>query len=127
MSAFVLVILTALPVSGSVCALLCDAAESNATAGHHGSAKDCEEPAPSSTGVQIRGVSERDCSAHDTAIRQASLTAAEKANASVISIRLAANLVTIRLTAPLNGGADFQNSSPPGTAPPTTTPLVLRI
>ena len=127
MSAFVLVILTALPVSGSVCALLCDAPESSATAGHHGSAKDCEEPAPSSTGVQIRGVSERDCRTHDTAIRQPSLTALEKANASVTSIPLLANLVTTRLTAPLKGGAHFQNSSPPGTAPPTTKPLVLRI
>lgn len=126
-SAFVLVIMTALPVSGSVCALLCDAAKSNATAGHHGSAKDCEEPAPSSTGFQIRGVSEHDCSTHDTAIRQAFLTAAEKANASVTSLPLVANLVTVRFTAPLNGGARFQNSSPPGTAPPTTTPLVLRI
>ena len=126
-SAFVLVILTALPVSGSVCALLCDAAKSNATAGHHGSAKDCEEPAPSSTGFQIRGVSEHDCSTHDTAIRQASVTAAEKANASVTSLPLVANLASVRFTAPLNGGAHFQNSSPPGTAPPTTTPLVLRI
>ena len=127
MSAFVLVVLTALPVSGSVCALLCDAAKSNATAGHHGSAKDCDEPAPSSTGVQIRGISEHDCSTHDTAIRQASLTAAEKATVSVTSIPLVANLVTVRSTVPLNGGAHLQNGSPPGTAPPTTTPLVLRI
>ena len=126
-SAFVLVILTALPVSGGVCALLCDAAKSNATAGHHGSAKDCEEPAPSSTGVQIRGVSEHACSTHDTAIRKASLTAAEKANASVTSIPLVANLVEVSFTSPLSAGSYFQYSSPPGTAPLTATPLVLRI
>ena len=125
-SAFVLVILTALPVSGSVCALLCDASKSNATAGHHGSAKDCEEPAPSSTGVQIRGVSEHDCSTHD-AVRQASLTASERANASVTSIPLLANLVTVGFTLPLTTDSYLQHSSPPGTAPPTTTPLVLRI
>ncbi len=125
-SAFVLVILTALPVSGSVCALLCDTAKSNATAGHHGSAKDCEEPAPSPAGVQIRGVSDHDCSTHD-AVRQASLAAAEKANASVTSIPLLANLVTVGFTIPLNTGSYLQHSSPPGTAPPTTTPLVRRI
>ena len=78
-SAFVLVILTALPVSGSVCALLCDAAAGNVTAGHHGAAKDCEEPAPSSSGAQIGGVSEHDCGGHDSAVLRASLAAAEKA------------------------------------------------
>ena len=125
-SAFVLVILTALPVSGSVCALLCDAAKSNATAGHHGSAKDCEEPAPSPASVQIRGVSDHDCSTHD-AVRQASLAAAGKANASVTSSPLLANLVKVEFTFRLNAGSYLQHSSPPGTAPPTTTPLVLRI
>ena len=125
-SAVVLVVLTALSISGSVCALVCDAAKTNATAGHHGSAKGCEGPAPSSADVQIRGVSEHDCSAHETSIRQASLTATDKANASVTSIPLA-NPVTISFTAALNGRAHFQNSSPPGTAPPTATPLVLRI
>jgi hypothetical protein len=126
-SAFVVVILTALPVSGTVCALVCDAAKSNVTAGHHGSAKECEDAAPSPTGVQIRGVSEHDCSTHDAAIREASLTAAEKANTSVTPITTGPNAVAVRFTAPLNGGAPFQNSSPPGTVPPTSTPLVLRI
>ena len=126
MSAFVLVIVTALPVSGSVCALLCES-QSNATAGHQGSAKDCDEAATSPIGVQIGGVSEHDCSSDDTAIREASLTAAEKANASVTSIPLVANVVTVRLSAPLHARAHFQNSSPPGTAPPTATPLVRRI
>lgn len=125
-SAFVLVILTALPVSGSVCALLCDAARGNMMAGHHGAAKDCEEPAPPSS-AQIRGVSEHDCSRHDLAIQKASLAAAEKTNARVTSIPFVASLVTVTFTAPFDVASDPQYASPPGTAPPTTTPLVLRI
>jgi hypothetical protein len=31
------------------------------------------------------------------------------------------------MTTPLNARAHSQNSSPPGTAPPTTTPLIRRI
>jgi len=125
-SASVLVILTALPVSGSVCALLCDAARGPMMAGHHGAAKDCEEPASTSS-AQIRGVSEHDCSRHDPAIQKASLAAAEKTSASVTSIPLVANLVTVTFTAPFDAASDPQYASPPGTAPPTTTPLVLRI
>jgi hypothetical protein len=126
LSALVLVILTALPVPGTVCALLCDTAESATTARHHGPAKDCDEPAPSSTEATIRGISEHGCTAHDAGLRQASLAAAPKAGSSVTSVPLVANLVAVTFTDPPRG-ASLQYTSPPGTPPSSTAPLVLRI
>ena len=123
-SIVVLAVLTALPVSGTVCAMLCDSAPT--ASAHHGSGKKCEEPARPSSEVVIRGVSEHDCSTHDAVVRQTSTTAAERA-AGVASPLLAVAAVhaTVRALPALETA--FAHSAPPGTAPPTTTPLVLRV
>ena len=70
-SIVVLAVLTALPVSGAVCAMLCDSAAAASAAAHHGSGKPCDdeqENTPSS-GRQVRGASGHDCSDHDAANR----------------------------------------------------------
>ena len=121
-----LAVLAGLPVSGAVCAMVCESA-SSAAATHHGSGQKCEDPAPPSSGPQISGYPEHDCSTHDAALRQATTTAAERADLSAASAPLLITVLhsTVR---PLPASESvFDYNAPPGTAPPTTTPLVLRV
>jgi hypothetical protein len=122
----VLTVLTALPVSGTVCAMVCDSPAKTA-ASHHGSGKNCEEPARPSTGVQLRGVSEHDCSTHDPAVRQVATTAAERADLTAPSSPLAVAVLHSTATVTTDSESIFDYSAPQGTAPPTTAPLVLRV
>ena len=46
-SLVLLIVLTALPVSGTVCAMLCDSAAATRAAAHHGSGKPCDEQSSS--------------------------------------------------------------------------------
>ncbi len=121
-----LTVLAGVPVSGTVCAMVCEST-SSATATHHGSGQKCEAPAPPSSGPQITGFLEHDCSTHDGAIRQASTTAAERADVTTKSTPIIIGAVAIESVALRNPQSFFDYSSPPGTAPPTTTPLVLRV
>ena len=126
-SIVVLAILTALPVSGTLCAMLCDSSAKTTTSAHHGSGAECEEPSPASTGTQIQGGSEHDCSTHDAAVRQATSTVAQRADGVAGSVLLATPTARAITTAPIRVDSSFDYDAPPGTAPPTTTPLVLRI
>jgi hypothetical protein len=124
-SIVVLAVLTALPVSGTVCAVLCDSAATASASAHHGSGKKCEEPARPSSEVQIQGVSEHDCSTHDAVVRQTSTAAAERASGVAAPLLAVAPVhVAVRALPALETA--FAHSAPPGTAPPTT-PLVLRV
>ncbi len=126
-SIVVLTILTALPVSGTVCAMLCDSSTKATASAHHGSGTNCEEPSPPSTGTQIQGVAEHDCSTHDAAVRQATSTVAQRADGVAGSVLLATLTARAITTAPIRVDSSFDYDAPPGTAPPTTTPLVLRV
>jgi hypothetical protein len=121
-----LTVFAGLPVSGTVCAMVCDSA-SSALASHHGSGQKCEEPAPPPTGTQISGLSEHDCSTHDSAIRQAATTAAERADITAKAAPLMIGAVQSESVTLRDSETFFEYSSPPDTAPPTTTPLVLRV
>lgn len=126
-SIVVLAILTALPVSGTLCAMLCDSSSKATASAHHGSGTDCEEPRSPSTGIQIQGVSEHDCSTHDAAVRQATSTVAARADSVAGSVLLATPTARSITTALIRVDTSFDYDAPPGTAPPTTTPLVLRV
>jgi hypothetical protein len=119
-------LLAGLPVSGTACAMVCDSA-SSAAATHHGSGQKCEEPTRPSGGPQIGGHSEHDCSTHDGAIRQATTTAAQRADLTAKSAPSMIGTVQIESVVLRDSQAFFDYRSPPGTAPPTTTPLVLRV
>jgi hypothetical protein len=121
-----LTVLAGLPVAGTVCAMSCESA-SSAAATHHGSGQKCEDPAPPSSGPQISGYPEHDCSTHDGAIRQASTTAAERADMTAKAAALMIGAVAIESIVLRDIQTFFDYSSPPSTAPPTTTPLVLRV
>lgn len=121
-----LTLLAGLPVSGTVCAMVCDSA-SSAAATHHGSGRKCEEPARPSGGPQIGGHSEHDCSTHDGTIQQATTTAAERVEMTAKSAPLVIATVQIESLVLRASQVFFDSSSPPGTVSPTTTPLVLRV
>ena len=126
----VLTILTALPVSGTVCAMLCDSAANStaqASVHHHGSTSSVEDSARPYTEVQIHGVSDDDCSSHDAELWQASATAAERADWGVTSNTLATTDAPGTFNTLSESGPHFEYSATQGTAPPTTTPLVLRV
>jgi len=131
-----LTVLAGLPVSGTVCTMMCDSASSQAPSRHHDSAgpshhhdsgKGREDVAAASTGLQLRGVSDHDCSTHDGAVRQLITTTAQRGDALVIATPLAGAIVQISFATPSGTNSAFDYSAPPGTAPPTTTPLVLRV
>ena len=127
-SILVVTILTGLPVSGTTCALLCGSvASGSATGHHHGSTHAAEEPARPSSSAQIQSVSDHDCRMHDDALRQAATAAAWRSEQGVTSIPLALVRVAATLEALTGSGQRFHYSTPPGTAPPTATPLVLRV
>jgi hypothetical protein len=75
----------------------------------------------------MTGYPEHDCSTHEGTIRQASTTAAERGNVAaksglIIVIAVQTESLAVRISQASSG-----YTSPPGTAPPTTTPLVLRV
>jgi hypothetical protein len=124
-SVVVLAAFAALPVSGTLCAMMCDSAAAAAST-HHGSDKNCEEAARPSTGAQIEGASDHDCGNHDAAIRQIASTAPERVelNAAAIVFALSAGHTSFS-SLPLSAPA-IEDTGPPGTPPRTTIPPVLR-
>ena len=125
-AAVLLAVLAGLPVSGTVCAFACGWPSSAASA-HHGSGQKCEEPAQPSSGPQISGTSEHECRTHDAAVRQATTTAAERADLTAKSVPLMIGVIQTKSVSLRDPQAFLVYGSPPGTAPPTTTPLVLRV
>jgi hypothetical protein len=128
-SVVLLVVLAAVPVSGALCAMVCGSSAETPSA-HHGArtAQQCDEPARSSTaaGVQIGGVSEHDCKAHDAGLPQLATAAAERTGlhvAAALSTASALHTIFKLGSASVPG---FDNTRPPGWAPPTI-PLVLRV
>lgn len=128
MSILVLAFLTGLPVSGALCAMLCESAPTNSSMSpghHHGSASNAQTPDHPFTEFRIQGVSEHDCNSHDG--RQASTTAAKRADSGVTSIPLVTAVAPATFKALAVSGPYFEYSTLPGSAPPTATPLVLRV
>ena len=123
-SIVVLAVLTALPVAETVCAMLCYWAPTAWT--HDASGSECDEPARSSSEVQIQGRFEHRCSTHHAVIRPPSTTAAERVDGVGSPLVALAAVYPPRKPLPASETA-FAQSAPPGTAPPTTTPLVLRV
>ena len=128
-SIVVLSILTALPVSGTLCAMLCDSAAATRAAAHHASGKPCDEgqaTAPSS-GPQLRSASGHDCSDHEIAVREAATTTATRAD----SVPGPSLLAVVTVHDPISNLAAsdgvFDYRTPRGSTPPTACPLVLRV
>ena len=121
-----LVVFAGLPVSGTVCAMVCDSASSAVTT-HHSGDQECDQSVQPTTGPQIGGYHEHDCSTHQGAVRQAITTAAERADVTAKVAPLATQGIPIEFVALRAATTLIEDSSPPGTAPATATPLVLRV
>ena len=128
-SLVLLIVLTAIPVSGAVCAMLCDSEATTRAAAHHGSGKPCddEQATPPSSGPQVRRTSSHNCSDHDAATRVAATTTAARAN----SVPEPSLLAAIPLHDSISNLADsdvvLDYRPPPGSPPLTASPLVLRV
>ena len=122
---FALTVFTALPVSGTFCAAVCDSVAKKDHS-HHGSGKSCEES--SSSDIQLREATAHDCNAHDGAVLQAVAIAAARADAASATApppSAAAMPPTLRFLP--DSSADFEYGPPSDSTPPSTAPLVLRV
>ena len=128
-SVVLLLLLTALPVSGTVCAMLCDSAAATRAAAHHASGRPCndEQATTPSSGPQMRGTAGHDCSDHDPAMREAATTTATRADSVMGASLLVAVLVHDSTSKLTDSDAVFDYRTPPGSIPPTASPLVLRV
>jgi hypothetical protein len=123
---FVLAVLIAIPAAGAFCAMTCVSA-SDAMSAHHGAAERCDDATAASSSAQVGARSAHDCRTHDGAVLSMATTPAARGDVGLTSPpatnesipSVAASLV---LFTPL-----LAYTPPPGTAPPTTTPLVLRV
>ena len=127
-SLVLLIVLTSLPVSGTVCAMLCDSAAPTRDAAHH-SGKDCDEERPTtpSPGPAMRGTAGHDCSDHEAAIRVAATTTATRGDSVADPSLLVAAPVHPSISNLIDSDAAFDYRSPPGRTPATASPLVLRV
>ena len=120
-----LLALTGLPVGGTLCAMVCESALTKST--HHGKDPKCEEPARSSTGAQISGQSAHDCGTHDVSLRPVTTTPERADLHAKVALALIDSTSLGELELRPSGEDPFDHSAPPGTAPPTARPVVLRV
>ena len=126
-SIVLLIVLTALPASGAVCGMLCSAAATRSA--HHGSGKACddEQATTPSSGPQVRGTSGHECSDHDAATGLAATTTATRADSVPGPGLLAAVPLHDSFSNLADSDVALDYRTPPGSNPPTASPLVLRV
>ncbi len=131
-SAVLLTVLTGLPVSGSVCALVCAGATPSASHHHHAggmseaTTADCHHSTPD--GPAIGAVDSHDCSTHDGILRVAAASpAAARADAGDASTSQdLVPAVTARFSL-VSSHIHWADSPPSGNALSSSFALVLRI
>jgi hypothetical protein len=121
-----LMVLIALPVSGSMCAMLCDSVATH-EAGHHRSGKPCHDQPPHFSDPQLRGASGHDCGHHDAAMRLAATTTATRADNVTGPSLVAPGPAHDSISKLIGSNAVLDYRTPPGSPPPTASPLVLRV
>ena len=123
-SVAMLVVLFVLPLSGTLCALACDqAAHSEGSGHHHEATPESSQPAAPDAPL-VGGPSAHPCD-HLAVIQQA--IAAPERTQIAVSVP-AAPLVTVgEFAPPLLQRARASHGAPPGSTPPTSIPLVLRV
>jgi hypothetical protein len=117
--------MAALPVAGMFCAMTCFSASQAMTADHAG--QHCEDATAASSGSQAKALSERDCRNHDGAVLSLPTTAAFRADAGFAASQATSAAVHSPFASLVPLTRLLVYTPPPGTAPPTTTPLVLRV
>lgn len=128
-SVVVLVILTGLPVSGTVCAFACQPGSQGAvrTAGHHGDTA-CADAQPASDTPQLHSLSGHDCRSHALTAQSPATFASDRASGTLNFFAAPAILEQA------NALGAMASRQPPRQSPPTATPprrsihpIVLRV
>ncbi len=110
--------------------MLCDSAAATRAVAHHASGKPCDnkQAATPSPGPNMRGgTAGHDCSDHDAAMREAATTTAARADSEPGPNLLVAVPVHDSISKVADSDAVFDYRTPPGSTPPTASPLVLRV
>lgn len=129
-----LLVLAALPLAGTVCAMTC-LSGSTAVAAHHQEGQDCESsvPAPSASArasdvaPKIGALSAYHCGTHEAALPQVAATEVKRADSGVIAAPAASDPIDSLFASVSAFDTRFRYIPPPDTAPPSTTPFVLRV
>jgi hypothetical protein len=122
----VLTVMTALPAAGAFCAMTCSSA-SAAMAAHHAAGQRCDDATAPSSSPQIGVRSGHDCRTHDGAVLSMATTPAVRADVGLTAPPATSESVPSVVASLVPLTPPFAYTPPPGTAPPTATPLVLRI
>jgi hypothetical protein len=122
----VLAVLAALPLAGTVCAVMCGSAAAAPAAAHHRSGSACSEQSGPSTGSQLRAATPHDCGTHDAGVRQVTTmaTRADSIAAPGLSVAIPAHQILQSLD---DSDVTLDYRPPPDTLPVTSSPLVLRV
>lgn len=137
-----LMCLAALPLAGTICAMTC-LSGTTAAAAHHEAGQDCESAMPpagsgaaqtspdssgsSESAAKIGALSTYHCGTHDAALPKMAATDVRRADLAVIAAPAASDPVDPLFGLVATFDSHFRYTPPPDTAPPTTTPLVLRV
>jgi hypothetical protein len=133
-----LLVLAGLPLAGTVCAMTC-LSGSTAVAAHHQEGQDCESsmpapvPAPSASApasgaeAKIGALAAYHCGTHEAALPQVAATDVKRADSGVIAAPAASDPIDSLFASVSAFDTRFRYIPPPDTAPPTTTPLILRV
>jgi hypothetical protein len=116
----------ACPAAGAFCAMTCSSA-SEALAAHHAAGQRCDDATASSSMTQFGVRSGHDCRTHDGAVLGMATTAAVRADVGLTAPPATSDGVPSVVASLVPLAPPFAYTPPTGTAPPTATPLVLRI
>lgn len=135
-----LMCLAALPLAGTICAMMClSGATAAATQAHHDEGQSCESPMPASssttkassepsaTDAKIGGLSAYHCDTHDAVLPQVAATDVRRADLAVTAAPATSDPVDPLFGRVATFDSLLRYTSPPDPAPPTATPLVLRV
>jgi hypothetical protein len=122
----VLAVLAALPLAGTVCAILCGSAAAAPAVAHHRGGSACSEQSGPSTGPQLGAARSHDCGTHDAGARPVTTmaTRADSIAAPGPSVAIHAHQILQSLD---DSDVILDYRPPPGTLPVTSSPLVLRV
>ena len=117
-----LMVLSLLPLSGTLCAVVCDIARAEGSGHHHGASQEADQSAPDAH--FDAGPSAHPCD-HSTAILQFTTAAERTQVATTVQPSVLVSVETF--TAPTIRRTRAAAGAPPGSPPTSSTPLVLRI
>jgi hypothetical protein len=120
-----LAVLAALPAAGVLCAMTCLSA-SDSMASHHASEQRCDDETPASV-PQVTAGSQHDCENHEAVLVKMVTTPAERADVVITAPAATNETVHVSSARLFNLTRFFAYTPQADTAPPTTTPLILRV